>query len=147
MRQRLTCTVCKHHFQAAFWVSGDSCKDEACKGELVQNPTTELYFEAHVTIDPVDPSELADLKRSAKALGFRVAEFIMAKGQKQKDTFLTGRDEDFLALRERMTGLIQSLRILGLTVRRYKIENTIVDSKCKVDKHGHPKGDVWRLLK
>lgn len=104
----------------------------------VTTPTTDLYFEAHVTIDPITtermhPSEVDEavqrLRFVAQRHGFRVAELLMRKGQPRStiDDFLTGRGTDYDDVCYRMHDLVDDLRNTGYTVRRYKLENTLVD--------------------
>lgn len=90
-------------------------------------PTTELYFEAHVTIDPVD--EEGDLRTLAKNRGFRVAELLMKKtlDKSRLDDFMTGRGKDYEDLLARTQDLVVDLQEAGFNVRRYKLENTLLD--------------------
>ena len=89
--------------------------------------TTELYFEAHVTIDPVD--EEGDLRQLARARGFRLAELLMKKtlDKSRLDDFMTGRGKDYDDLLDRTQSLVEDLTQAGYNVRRYKLENTLLD--------------------
>ncbi len=92
-------------------------------------PTTELYFEAHVTIDPVPPYLLDRLKVVAGEHDFRVADLLMVKtGEPSKaDQFMTARHEDYKCISDMTRWLVEELKANGFRVRRYKIENTLVD--------------------
>ncbi len=97
---------------------------------------TELYFEAHITIEPVFDSHLQTVETIAVAHGFRVADLLMQKRQadtavrSRNDTFMTGHGKDFNQLKERMAQLIKDLKAGGYKVWRYKIEDTIMDSRA-----------------
>lgn len=93
-------------------------------------PTTDLYFEAHVTIDPVSTSEEVLLFDTAKNRGFTVAELYMKKNtglRSRLDDFMTSRSNDYDDIVYRTTLLVAELQAAGFSVRRWKIENTLVD--------------------
>jgi hypothetical protein len=54
------------------------------------------------------------------------------------DTFMTGHSIDYVDLHDRMITLIGELKATGYVVRRYKIENILLDSR--------PQGDPLSLL-
>lgn len=92
--------------------------------------TTDLYFEAHVTIDPVaSDNEEWHIATLASEQGFRVAEFLYKKSGRvaNPDSFMTTRSKDWLDIVARTTMLVSRLIEYGYTVRRYKIENTLLD--------------------
>jgi hypothetical protein len=98
---------------------------------------TDLYFEAHVTIDPVEDEErLRSLKFIGQAYSFRVAELLYKKTREvaRIDDFLTGRSIDYRELHRRTIGLVGALQEQGFVVRRFKIENTLLD--VRVPSHG-----------
>lgn len=94
-----------------------------------------LYFESHVTIEPVFDQRLKDLKAVCLQMGFRVADLLMKKRAKdtaarnQHDTFCTGRDDNYEALLQRTLTLVTTLQSAGYKVWRYKLESALVDSK------------------
>jgi len=125
---------------------------------------TQLYFEAHVTIEPVfdDPcevcqgcgvvppgrectvcngegkltsSDLGAVKQIAKSHGFKVADLLMQKRKadtqerSKDDTFCTARSKSYEDIHGRTVGLIVDLKSAGFKVWRYKIEDTVLDSK------------------
>ncbi len=98
-----------------------------------ETPTTDLYFEAHVTIEPVmDEIRLEKLKAVADRCGFRVADLMMVKRKETPkrspyDTFCTTRSKDYDDIVSRVEELIYSIVPMGYKVWRYKIENTLVD--------------------
>lgn len=96
---------------------------------------SKLYLEAHVTIDPIFDSRLKKARYLAKLYGFKVAELLMKKRKEDTperskyDTFMTGHGTSFADLKIRTAGLIQALQKHNFVVRRYKIEDTILDSR------------------
>lgn len=94
-----------------------------------------LYYECHITIEPVFDDRLKYFKQLCRDYHFRVADLLMQKRQldlptrSQYDTFCTGRHIDKQVLMDRMVELIQLLSEQGFDVWRYKIEDTLIDSK------------------
>lgn len=99
-----------------------------------------LYYEAHITIDPVFDERRAEAERLASIHSFRLAKLIMRKHEAdeerpaQDDTFMTGTDCYMNVLLDNMIRLITELKSYGFVVRRYKLEDIIVDSR-KCDKY------------
>lgn len=97
--------------------------------------TTELYFEAHITIEPVFDARRLDAAFVAEVYRFRLAELLMRKREtdtarrSDKDTFMTGHSADWHDIVQRTTGCVRALREAGFKVWRYKIENTLLDSR------------------
>jgi hypothetical protein len=90
--------------------------------------TTDLYFEAHITIEPVTPTQKITIGVIGQRHGFRMATFLLKKGsQAVPDDFFTGRSTDYDALHEKVLYLVDYLKQMGVTVKRYKIENTLLD--------------------
>jgi len=104
---------------------------------------TKYYYEAHITIDPVFDKEREYAEALANEYGFKLAKLIMRKREAdqerpaQDDTFMTGHSLDFTDIQSRTIDLCSTLRYSGFTVRRYKVEDTLVDSRFK---------DEWNLL-
>lgn len=101
---------------------------------------TDLYFECHITVEPVYGYELQDLKELCAPYKFHVADLLMRKRMEdtpersQFDTFCTGRGVDFEDLLLRMDHLVIDLHEAGFEVWRYKIENTLLDERMPHDK-------------
>jgi hypothetical protein len=95
-------------------------------------PTTDLYFEAHITISPIGDdyvlrSRVEDLGRS---LGFRMATFLLKKDdQDQPDDFFSSRSHDYELIEYQVEMMVRYLNEYGVKVKRYKIENTLLDVK------------------
>jgi hypothetical protein len=108
--------------------------------KLSVKKNTCLYYECHVTVDPVgDEAEALRLQIIAKNHDFRVAKLLMSKAGVMTvstlDAFLTGRagPREFNSLLNRMTSLCKELQQNGHNVRRYKIEAATLDSKVQGD--------------
>jgi hypothetical protein len=90
-----------------------------------------LYYEAHVTIDPVVDPRLAFFRGLCSKHGFRVAELLMRKGgglvPAVDDSFCTGRGTDLEPLVARTAALVADAQRNGYRVRRYKIESALID--------------------
>lgn len=102
------------------------------------------YFECHITIEPLPMATIILLRKPVAYYHFRIADLYMAKRegdteQRPKyDTFMTARDRNYIALRYNMTQCIRYLeREAGIKVWRYKIEDTICDSKLE---------DIYNLI-
>lgn len=105
---------------------------------------SKLYYEVHVTIDPVFDARREVADAIAKSHGFKLAKLIMRKKEAegetpaQDDTFMTGHGQDYEDMVDRTTRLVKFLQHNDFVVRRYKIEDTLADSRLE---------DVWNLLK
>lgn len=110
---------------------------------------TDLYYEAHITIEPVFDDRLETFKKIASAYRFRVAELLMQKRssdtpeRSQYDSFCTGRSNDYTDLHDRMALMMIELKAENFHVWRYKIEDTILDSRFSdplkmIDKKDEP---------
>lgn len=89
-----------------------------------------LYYESHITIEPVFGSKLETFKEIAFLHGFRVAKLLMDKGElSTKDSFCTSRGDIYDELCVRTHDCVQELQEHGFVVFRYKIEDTLIDSR------------------
>lgn len=107
---------------------------------MTQPDTATLYFECHVTIDPVQPGpRLELLENIAEAHGFKVAKLLMRKGDTicphGDDAFMTTRSNRLEPLRYNLGSLVIALKTHHYVIRRYKIEDTIIDS-ARADEYG-----------
>lgn len=102
-----------------------------------------LYYESHITIEPVFDDRLELFKELCKPYGFKVANLLMQKRKldtperSRYDTFCTGRHKGYYTLEHRMIFLIKTLKENDFEVWRYKIEDAIIDSRYD---------DIWRIL-
>jgi hypothetical protein len=97
--------------------------------------TEPLYYESHVTIEPVFDDRLEELRTIARGYKFYVADLLMRKRaadserRSAKDSFATSRDHSRVALELRMRHFIDSLRGHGFQVWRAKIEAALYDER------------------
>ena len=91
-----------------------------------------LYYESHITIDPVFYDRLEEFKTIAARYNYRVTELLMVKeDQSTKDSFCTSRSKNYTQITNDTISLVDMLQRKGFKVLRYKIEDTLVDSKIE----------------
>ena len=107
--------------------------------ETVVDYPEAIYFECHVTIDPVmDATRIAEVDSIGSGYKFKRAKLLMVKGNEQvmsdKDTFLTAHANpgDYEKLVLRMNDVCRHLESAGFAVRRAKIEAVVLDSRYAV---------------
>lgn len=105
---------------------------------------SDLYYEAHITIEPLLTDELRTFAQDVvKPFKFKLADLLMIKRDKateqrsDKDTFMTGHSKSRLDIETRTRDAVVWLQQHGIKVWRYKIEDTLLDSKSE---------DVFGLL-
>lgn len=87
-------------------------------------------YEIHVTIDPVYGEKLEHFKYLAEIFRFKVANLIKQNGQpNDRDQFATSHTDTLAKATERTRHFVDSLRNADFNVRRYKVEQIILDSK------------------
>jgi len=97
-----------------------------------------MKYECHITIDPVSGSELDSFESMCAFYRFKVAKLLKDNGlPSDKDQFATGHDVDYTSLEGRMVLLCRELKMEGYVIRRYKIEEILLDSRM---------GDTWQLI-
>ena len=100
-----------------------------------------FYFESHVTIEPVFENRLDLFKTICQKHRFRVADLLMQKRKNDKperskhDSFCTSRSKLFYQIKQDTINLVLELKENGFDVWRYKIEDTMMDSKID-DEYG-----------
>lgn len=92
------------------------------------------YYEAHVTIDPIFSAvKLEKAHNIASRFGFKVASLLMQKnGQiipSSFDAFMTAHSKNLEDIKSKIMGLVTDLQRAGFVVRRYKIEDIVLDSR------------------
>jgi hypothetical protein len=91
-----------------------------------------LYYEAHITVEPyMEGSKLDNsMKRACEKFHMRVSKFLMFhEGGEQPKAFTSMRDEKFQDIYDRLFLAVNYLEQYGHKVLRYKIEDTLFDSK------------------
>lgn len=94
-----------------------------------------IYYEAHVTIEPIFDDRLTLAADIAKNHKFKIANLLMQKRQmdlperSMYDTFMTAHGQSEEVIKDQILSLIEDLKKNDFKVWRYKIEDVIVDSK------------------
>lgn len=97
--------------------------------------TKPLYYEAHVTIEPVFENKLTNFISICKEYKFYVATLLMQKRKEDTeerskyDSFCTSHGQDQAELKARMFSLLNHLKKDHFQVWRYKIEIISLDSR------------------
>lgn len=96
---------------------------------------TKFYYEAHITLDPIFDDELERCRQLCELYHFRVADLLMQKREvdtptrSKYDTFATARNRSYDELARDLRQCCEALTFNGFIIRRYKIEDTLIDSK------------------
>jgi hypothetical protein len=110
----------------------------------LESDESKLYYEAHITIEPVFDERRDRAAMIASIFDFRLADLLMKKREadteerSSKDTFMTGHSKSRKDIEERTKLAVTALLGEGFKVWRYKIEDTLLDSRTH---------DFWGLLK
>lgn len=104
------------------------------------NETPEIiYYEIHVTLDPVFDERLEALAKVAEPRHFRVADLLMQKRsddtpeRSKYDSFLTARADSYDEARRMLNMMELALVMNGFTRRRSKIEAVVFDERTIAD--------------
>lgn len=92
------------------------------------------YYEAHVTIDPIpNQRSLNKVQAITERYNFRIASLLMVKGGERTpsttDAFMTAHSKSLDDIKFKIMGLVTDLQRAGFVVRRYKIEDIVLDSR------------------
>lgn len=123
------CLDCTMKLGEENWALRDEIRD------IKANKVSKLYYESHITIDPAFDERRNIAAIIANKYKFKLAHLILRKcvddleEQFQDDTFMTSQGKVYKDIMTRTTNLIMELHDYGFVVRRYKIEDTIEDSK------------------
>jgi hypothetical protein len=96
------------------------------------NGTARLYYEAHITVEPLDERMplYATFVELCRRYDFRPAEFLLVKPfGNPPDAFASARSTDLAALVQRVRSLGKALVAANIEVWRYKVEDTLFDSR------------------
>lgn len=97
------------------------------------NQPQSIYYESHVTVEPVFGERLEDFKQIASFHGFKVAKLLMEKDGdlivSQRDSFCTGHSKHYLDIHNRMTSLCNELESKNFILKRYKVEAVVFDKR------------------
>lgn len=101
------------------------------------------YYEIHITLDPVFEDKLETLKELCLPFGYKVASLLMKKREQDSpnmsmyDTFTTGHKMKYKDAENSVKSIVPLLLSYGYNVRRYKIEDVVIDSRNE---------DIFKLL-
>ena len=89
-----------------------------------------LYHEAHITVEPATDRTFDQFRMAWTDDQWRVSAFSEDDVDDiQGKWFITSRHESYAALADMVRAQVEALEGGGLTVQRYKIEDTLLDSK------------------
>ena len=101
-----------------------------------------FYLEAHITISPLTEEQKENISSVMSMLGFKLAQFLM-KPQDKTGAFIPAEDpnaflscreyESFGTLKIRMHTMIKVLKAENIEIRRYKVEDTVADTRHEID--------------
>lgn len=87
-----------------------------------------LYYEAHVTIPPLDNAQIEQVDQLCQRMDWRRSTFELHKGGLTPNAFVSCRDKSRAAIVARTAEMVSALVRQGHTVLRYKVEDTLLDS-------------------
>lgn len=108
-----------------------------------ERDSAQYYLESHITIEPVFDERQKQAEFIAGKYDFKMAHLLMQKERastaerSNRDSFLTGHSKSRTNIQTRTMNLVADLQNAGFKVWRYKIEDTLIDSKFE---------DVWHVL-
>ena len=116
-------------------------------GSIPATGSMTLYYEMHITIEFPGEDHIDGLKEMASIYDFHMGDLLLMKNEDErshKDLFFTGRVTPKSETTEELDNLwalhkailttetfCRVLNIIGYNVIRYKIEDTVYDSKIK----------------
>lgn len=113
----------------------DMLKEDVESMHLLGRHTTALYFETHITLDPVDGEALKKVQELCTKYNMRISTLILRRedgspGEQHKDDiFISGRYLYYNEAVDKVQAMVVAVQHLNIKVRRYKIENTLKDIK------------------
>jgi hypothetical protein len=96
-----------------------------------------MYYECHITIEPVFGERLEQFAMLCAGRQFKPAKLLMQKRAQDtpersaRDSFCTGHAQELDAIQSRMIGLTDDLVTAGFQVWRRKIEHVVYDERMK----------------
>lgn len=94
-------------------------------------PEIALYYECHITIEPVEGERLELFEALSRKYKFKVANLLLQKSLERSklDSFTTAKSKNFDTIYAAMMGLLSDLKENNFTLYRHKIEKVVIDSK------------------
>ena len=110
------------------WIPRDAQGNLLMPDNMPQS--SRLYYEAHITVAAKTPDKWPQFTAWAEANELRASKFdVDDVDQYHGAWFLSGRDTELNSIKERIGAAVQSLQKSGYMVMRWKIEDTVLDSK------------------
>lgn len=98
--------------------------------ELHKWDKSRLYYEAHITVEPATDRTFDQFRFAWSDDTWRVSSFSEDDvDQIEGKWFITCRHTSYQMIHTRVHNKVRELTEAGLTVQRYKIEDTLLDSK------------------
>jgi hypothetical protein len=91
--------------------------------------TSRLYYEAHITVPPLNNAQLAVVEQLCSAHDWHRSTFELHKGGQVPNAFVSCRDTSRNHIIARTGTMLRLLLNAGFTVLRWKVEDTLLDSK------------------
>lgn len=120
-------------------MDADWCRDELRRRDAEQrrmnSDEVKYYLEAHITIEPVFDEKRVKLELLVQEFSFKLAHLLMQKEREataersNRDTFATGHSKSKCDIIMRTQACVEALQAAGFKVWRYKIEDTLIDSR------------------
>lgn len=117
-------------------------------GSIPATGSMSLYYEIHVTIEFPGEEHIETLREFCKPYEFHMGDLLLMKNENEKshkDLFFTAREEiptygtfqgqefnkhkQYVRAQIRTETFCRALQLMGYKVIRYKIEETLIDSK------------------
>lgn len=89
-----------------------------------------LYYEAHITVEAGTDDQWGSFSQAARRVGWRASKFDEDEVDDMSGKwFLSRRHELLDVIEQTIVGTVRAIEDLGMIVIRYKIEDTLLDSK------------------
>lgn len=89
-----------------------------------------LYFEAHITVKAKEPEFWRSFARDARQMDWRASKFDVDEVDHYDGAwFLSARAKSLREMKERVRNMLQLVQRNNYEVVRWKIEDTVLDSK------------------
>jgi len=93
------------------------------------------YFEAHITVEPEIHTRTLQFRKICEFSGWHVSSFLMfnekVANDKKPKMFCSWRGTEYAVAVQAVIDMVGLLRNRNFNVLRYKIEDTLIDSKIE----------------
>lgn len=87
------------------------------------------YYEAHIELAPINQADMKLLEDDLRELQFDLVDLVAIRREDDLNLITTYHSTKLPELKEVVRGAVKRLKQWGYTVKRYKIESTVLDSK------------------